>query len=182
MTAITTASDVERWRLAYAQVRGRLLAERGDRPYWLGRLADSALATATAVAALAMATSSAGSRPDAVAAGLTWLAQDQNDDGGWGDSPESPSNPTASILVVSAMRLAGQKPNDAAWSYIRQQGGAKAMLARYGDDRTFSAPILTVAALAGLADWSDVPTLPMELAALPHWLLRLAGVPVVSYA
>jgi squalene-hopene/tetraprenyl-beta-curcumene cyclase len=59
---------------------------------------------------------------------------------------------------------------------------AEAIGSRYGNDRTFSVPILTVLAVAGLVPWRTVPQLPFELAALPRsWYARI-GLPVVSYA
>lgn len=62
-----------------------------------------------------------------------------------------------------------------------------AITQRYGDDRTFSAPILTMCALAGRLGepgraWAHVPALPFELAALPRSWFRLLGLPTVSYA
>ncbi len=58
---------------------------------------------------------------------------------------------------------------------------------RYGKDRTFSVPILTVLALAGcLGDeqlaWRLVPQLPFELAACPQAWFKWLRLPVVSYA
>ena len=62
-----------------------------------------------------------------------------------------------------------------------------AIAAIYGEDRTFSVPILTMCALAGclgpLPDaFRGIPALPFELAALPQRLFRYLGLPVVSYA
>ena len=64
---------------------------------------------------------------------------------------------------------------------------AAAVIARYGKDRTFSAPILSMAALAGRLgpapdSWQHVAALPFELAALPHRWLKWLRLPVVSYA
>src|SRR5262249_21679719 len=62
---------------------------------------------------------------------------------------------------------------------------ADAIIRSYGDDRTFSVPILTVLALAGKlgADgWRFVIQLPFELAALPQRWFHALGLPVVSYA
>jgi len=66
--------------------------------------------------------------------------------------------------------------------YLSSHGGLEAVRQRYGEDRTFVAPILTNAAMAGLVDWSEVPALPFELACLPHSWLPKVGLPVVSYA
>lgn len=62
-----------------------------------------------------------------------------------------------------------------------------AIIARYGKDRTFSVPILTMCALAGRlgegkAAWRKVIQLPFELAALPQKLFATLRLPVVSYA
>ncbi len=174
------APTVERWRRACQTAQDTLQAQRGDRPYWLGRLSDSALAAATAVSALSVADRDSHRRP--IDAGLGWLADHRNDDGGWGDSPDSPSNPSCTALVLAAMRLAGADDDSLGRAYLDSTGGMAAIEGRYGADRTFSVPILTNAALAGMVDWSDVPTLPLELAALPRWTFRLGPMPVVSYA
>lgn len=64
---------------------------------------------------------------------------------------------------------------------------ADTIAARYGKDRTFSVPILTMCALAGrLGDrksaWRLITQLPFELAALPQSWFRFILLPVVSYA
>jgi squalene-hopene/tetraprenyl-beta-curcumene cyclase len=63
----------------------------------------------------------------------------------------------------------------------------QAILSRYGADQTFSAPILTMLAVAGKLGpapeaWRRVPQLPFELAACPHRWFRWMRLPVVSYA
>ena len=63
----------------------------------------------------------------------------------------------------------------------------RAIIARYGKDRTFSVPILTMCALAGRLGtgsdaWRGVIPLPFELAALPQNLFAALRLPVVSYA
>jgi squalene-hopene/tetraprenyl-beta-curcumene cyclase len=64
---------------------------------------------------------------------------------------------------------------------------AEAISRRYGRDRTFSVPILTMCALAGRLGpgqeaWRLVRPLPFELAACPHRLFAALRLPVVSYA
>jgi len=64
---------------------------------------------------------------------------------------------------------------------------ARAIIARYGKDRTFSVPILTMCALAGRLGsgreaWKHVIPLPFELAACPHSWFAALRLPVVSYA
>ena len=166
--------------------------------HWQGALSSSALATAVAVAALARQ-DAAGHRR-LIDAGVQWLAQHANADGGWGDTPDSISNLSTTLLCWSALACAGQ--DDAAlraaadraeaWlaghaDSVSPQALARAVLSHYGSDRTFSAPILTLAALAGRlgpADgaWQLVPQLPFELALFPPRLFKWLGLPVVSYA
>ena len=67
-------------------------------------------------------------------------------------------------------------------NYIAEAGGVAAMIKRYGKDRTFSVPILTHCALAGIVDWKDVIPLPFELACVPHRFYAAVRMPVVSYA
>lgn len=181
--------------LALAQARERLLAARGPDGIWRGYLSSSALSTAVAVFAL--------SRMDAeayrtqVTRGLRWLASHANADGGWGDTPDSPSNLSTTLLVWSALNVAGtgELPVvvvSAAEAWIARRAGgvepdaiARAVLEAYGNDRTFSAPILTVCALAGRlgdAPWRHVPQLPFELSVLPHGVFRFLRLSVVSYA
>jgi squalene-hopene/tetraprenyl-beta-curcumene cyclase len=62
---------------------------------------------------------------------------------------------------------------------------AKAVVSRYGKDKTFSVPILMLCALCGTLGekpWKHVIALPFELAALPRTWFGAIGLPVVSYA
>jgi squalene-hopene/tetraprenyl-beta-curcumene cyclase len=173
----------ERLREVLEFAERRLLADRADRAHWTGELAPSALSTATAVAALALHDRDA--RGERLGRGLNWLAATQNTDGGWGDTPESRSNISTSWLVYAAFRIAAS--SDAPClarckSYLEEHGGPDAVIARYGRDRTFSAPILSMLATAGLCEWRDCPALPFWMAALPRsWFPRI-GLRVVSYA
>lgn len=165
----------------------RLLDSRAGQPHWTGELSSSALSTATASVALSLA---GGSQP-LVDAGLRWLEQTQNPDGGWGDTDRSATNISTTALCWAAFVIAARPspavPRCERW--LQQAAGslqpatlAPAIASRYGDDHTFSVPILTVLAIAGLVPWSLVPQLPFELAALPRTLFRRLGLPVVSYA
>jgi squalene-hopene/tetraprenyl-beta-curcumene cyclase len=176
--------------------RQQLLASRGPEGHWTGELSPSALSTATAVWALAMV--SAAAYAASIRRGLDWLARHQNEDGGWGDTTLSPSNISTTLLVWSALAASDGRTETharaaaAAETWIARHAGslepepvAAAVHRRYGRDRTFSAPILTMAAMAGRLGpdaWRLVAPLPFELAACPHrWLKRLR-LPVVSYA
>jgi squalene-hopene/tetraprenyl-beta-curcumene cyclase len=173
----------------------RLLAERAPAGHWEGRLSSSALSTAVAVAALALADETAHAA--AIREGIAWIAGHANADGGWGDTADSPSNLSTTLLAAAALHRAGTSAAAAdarrrAMGWVgRAAGGTdpaavSAAIARaYGDDRTFAVPILAFCAAAGLWDddaWRHVPPLPFELAALPHAWFRHLRLPVVSYA
>ena len=180
----------ERIRSALRIAVDRLLAERGPDGCWRGRLSSSALATATAVSALAVADRERCAT--LIRAGAAWLAANQNPDGGWGDTPDSPSNLATTMLAVAALTLCGNADNvgplTRADRYVTAHAGAtaderaEAIAAYYGRDRTFAVPILTNCALAGLVPWDDIPRLPFELAVFPHRLYRFLRLHVVSYA
>ncbi len=186
--------------------KARLLELRQPGLGWKGELASSALATAVAVFALALArrkgarAASVGQVPaHLVPRGLDWLATHQNSDGGWGDTPDSPSNVSTAALAWSALSVAGEgsrysETEQRAEDWLaRAAGGLEpeqlvdVVSRRYGNDRTFSAPILTLCALAGRLGrgrvaWQWVKPLPFELAAFPQSWFRWLRFPVVSYA
>ena len=181
----------------------RLLAEQSEQRTWSGELSTSALSTATATMALHLYVQSgrAGDRADElgslVRSGFRGLVDHQNDDGGWGDTTRSFSNISTTMLAHATLTAVAAAGPDrevdrevdrlsevlaGSESYIERAGGGDAVLARYGTDRTFSVPILTHCALAGLVDWRRVIALPFELAALPPGFYKAVRLPVVSYA
>lgn len=186
--------DPERLHRAYATARDALIRERVAEGYWVGELSSSALSTATAVSALAVVAGSAEGASQGrdaldrlILAGAGWLAGRQNADGGWGDTDKSVSNISTTMLACAALQLAGagRKDDDAlarGQRYVEREGGVPAIRRRYGKDKTFSVPILTNAALAGMVDWSEVAPLPFELACLPQGIWGVVRLPVVSYA
>ena len=250
--------DRERLQRALAQARAALLAERGPHGHWEGELSSSALSTATAVTALELwrrnakpadqspagaGPSATGDLQSAITAGLQWLAEHQNADGGWGDTTLSFSNISTTALCWAAFgavpeaeqrwpeavrRAEGwlaekcsvtsnqcSDPNTSGnpaptenWKQNTERSTPpsrpdgkpqnpnpkletsqliSAIIARYGKDRTFSVPILTMCALAGRlgegkAAWQKVIQLPFELAALPQNFFATLKLPVVSYA
>jgi len=125
--------------------------------------------------------------PKLINGGLAWLADHQNDDGGWGDTVKSLSNISTTMLAhavfhatESTERYSAQVQK--AKEYIDDVGGVQAVIERYGKDKTFSIPILTHCALAGLIEWDEITALPFELACLPANFYKTVKLPVVSYA
>ena len=95
--------DEERLNRTIVTLRERLLAARNDQGHWVGHLSSSALSTATAAFALAQVD---GARHRTwIERGLHWLCENQNTDGGWGDTIESPSNLSTTLLCYSAMSV-----------------------------------------------------------------------------
>ncbi|HSQ56241.1 MAG TPA: prenyltransferase/squalene oxidase repeat-containing protein, partial [Gemmata sp.] len=181
----------DRLRAAYLTARDALLAERVPAGHWVGELSTSALSTATAVMALHLV--NPFEHRERIDAGMKWLADHQNDDGGWGDTVKSFSNISTTMLCRAAFRLTGAEKEypevvDRVEDWLTSKAGklpvrrAEAIRQRYGKDHTFSVPILMTCAIAGLVPWDEVPRLPFEAAALPQSWYRFAKMPVVSYA
>jgi squalene-hopene/tetraprenyl-beta-curcumene cyclase len=183
-----------------ARLIDKLLLSRTPAGFWQGQLSSSALATATAAFALAMVDKA--KYQTLISKGLDWLGENQNPDGGWGDTVRSISNISTTLLCWSALAISdsatgGHRYRESitkAESLLTRFAGSlePAVLAdsvnkQYGEDRTFSAPILTMCALAGrLGDtkeaWRLIKALPFELAICPHQLFKWLRLPVVSYA
>jgi len=175
--------------------------------HWVGELSTSALATATAIMALeqmrrqyvAIGREVPAEWLTLIRGGVEWLIVHQNADGGWGDTVKSLSNISTTMLCRATLKAVesgelrmgnseDMTPHssvptlDSAAGYIDCAGGVSAVIARYGKDRTFSVPILTHCALAGLVDWAEVISLPFELACIPAKFYAAVRLPVVSYA
>lgn len=174
---------------AIANTQAHLLSLRNEKGHWEGELSSSALSTATAIVALKLV--DAAKHAGFIEKGAAWLRQHQNADGGWGDTTISKSNLSTTLLCWSALHLVGTSSPAAEQWIIARTGTldpkdiAKAVIARYGKDKTFSVPILMLCSLCGtLGDkpWRHVIALPFELAALPRTWFGAIGLPVVSYA
>ncbi|MEM9480926.1 MAG: prenyltransferase/squalene oxidase repeat-containing protein [Verrucomicrobiota bacterium] len=199
-----------------------LLSERIEAGHWRGELSSSALSTATAVIALHSSTgfqpvaesskedrtkfdennssNSASKQPQAhtlCQSGLQWLAKNQNEDGGWGDTTRSFSNISTTLLCWSAFGTTNTDEEfpetvTKAKAWIENHVGslapkaiAKKVVARYGKDKTFSVPILMACCIGerlGDNGWKLIPSLPFELAAFPRTWFAALRLPVVSYA
>ncbi len=206
---MTDTLTPERIRAAYQIAVDVLVECKNTDGFWEGALSSSALSTATAVSALALAGVEGDAR--AIEEGVFWLARTQNEDGGWGDTTDSPSNLAATLLATAALNLAGSRiqsrkresakarkdpdrtcedhtqsePLGRAEAYIRSHAGgsiAHGIRHAYGADRTFAVPILVNCALAGMVSWDTVPPLPFELAAFPREWYKALRLHVVSYA
>ena len=157
-----------RVRAALERTTKELFGARTADGHWEGEISSSALSTATAVIALAVAQreSQPQSPPsNPISNGLDWLAKKVNADGGWGDTIHSLSNISTTALCWAAF---GAVPDaderyqnivNRAEQWLDQKSGqhsspldpshsslVTAIVARYGKDRTFSAPILTACA------------------------------------
>jgi squalene-hopene/tetraprenyl-beta-curcumene cyclase len=165
--------------------------------HWEGHLSSSALSTATACFALESLPPEVAppQSSELIRAGHRWLLEHQNTDGGWGDTVLSHSNLSTTVLCWAALAKAGDTAVPVvcrAEGWIRKAAGtldpgplSEAIAGRYGKDRTFSVPILTMCALAGRLGpdgWRHVPALPFELAVCPRAWFRRLQLPVVSYA
>lgn len=193
--------DTDRLQNALQIAAGELLSARNDQGYWTGELSSSALSTATAVVALSIYGRELPSEifKSKIQRGIEWLARHANPDGGWGDTTKSLSNISTTALCWAAFGVMEDAPKRqevvrGAEEWLSRAVGnlspaslARALVERYGNDRTFSAPILTMCALSGRlghgADaWEHVLQLPFELAAFPRRWFAALKMPVVSYA
>ena len=175
-----------------AEVERRLLDMRRPNGHWVGELSSSALAVATAVTALQFYRDASGDDPDEQLArhmhfGVRGLVEQQNADGGFGDTALSHSNISTTMLAIAALHACRQADHyaleiEAAERYVDDQGGIPGLRARYGNDKTFAVPILAHCAMAGIVPWKEVSALPFEAACVPQRFYHLLQLPVVSYA
>jgi squalene-hopene/tetraprenyl-beta-curcumene cyclase len=189
------STEIPGLEAALRNARTALLRERVDAGYWEGELSPSALSTATAVFALHHASPEA--HAGLIERGALWLVTHQNGDGGWGDTVDSVSNLSTTLLGWAALRsVQPGGPGEArARDWVEREVGdlgpyfiVQAVENRYGKDRTFAVPILMMCALGGLLGededraWAWVRQLPLELAAFPRAWFGALRLPVVSYA
>lgn len=177
-----------------ANARRHLLSLRNEDGHWTGELSTSALSTATAIVALGSVDEKRYAFQ--IKAACLWLCENQNSDGGWGDTVRSYSNISTTLLCWSALKRFGWEGANVsvrrAGFWISDYVGslspaliAETVKARYGKDRTFSVPILMLCAICGTLGrdgWRWVLPLPFELAAFPRRWFAAMRLPVVSYA
>ena len=153
-----------------------LISQLNNKGYWEGELSSSALSTATAI--FALYTYNPTDNILEIKRGLKWLDDNINDDGGYGDTPDSYSNLTTTIIVWSLFGLIDNDFYDCkninkqtekylakhiySMNYPAPRGGEfnplvglkpddiiSTILNHYGNDRTFAVPILVVCAISG---------------------------------
>lgn len=175
---------------------GRLKQEQNTEGFWSGRLSSSALSTATAIVALKIN----GNNTDTklIQSGFNWLCSNINSDGGFGDTPQSESNVSTSLLCYAAVFYCRYPDNNGTEilksieTYLETKNITfdsdsitSSILKFYGKDYTFSVPILSMLTLCGvLTDeaFNHIPRLPFELSLLPSSYYRFFNLQVVSYA
>ncbi|MCL2688621.1 MAG: squalene--hopene cyclase [Chitinispirillia bacterium] len=176
------------------KLREYLLSRRSADGYFEGRLSDSAVSTAVACAALE--TADAHKYANEINRAKHWLISNRNDDGLYGDSPESPSNLTASFLAYAALNRNDEYQHELKdlrlWllNYFGDFSFAsvkRGFLKEYGQDLTFSVPILAMATAAKFFEneneaWRKMPKFPFEAVVIPENFFKYMNLPVVSYA
>ena len=180
----------------YNNLVGLLKSERNDAGFWSGRLSSSALGTAVAVVALKI--NGDISDNNLIINGFDWLLDHIYTDGGFGDTPESKSNVSTSLLCYAAISYCGEGSehskkallsidNFLALQNIDLTKGdvTSSVLKFYGNDFTFSVPILSMLIICGVLDEkasTKIPQLPFEFTLFPATWYSLFNLRVVSYA
>ena len=173
-----------------------LRSEMNPNGYWEGRLSSSALGVAVSVTAFHFYDEEGLGRE--IENGVMWLVHNANSDGGFGDTPESQSNISTSLLCLAALHVNRDRFAFSAGTYtklvsylsrnkidITSEQMARNVLDYYQTDYTFSVPILAMCALCGISGsnaFKKVPQLPFELSLLPRSFYRFLKLNVVSYA
>jgi squalene-hopene/tetraprenyl-beta-curcumene cyclase len=179
-----------------ANTQSHLLEQRHAGGFWTGRLSSSALATATAVFALGSV--NRRTYHNLIEGGLHWLKDNQNADGGWGDTIKSHSNLTTTLLSLSAFSV-----SDGSFTYNKAIAKAEAWIEHHvgsrdpkavalavdkacAHDKHASTPVLMMCAMARRLGprntrWQHVKPLPFERAALPKQLVKWLRLPRASH-
>jgi len=168
-------------------LHNELFNRRSEDGLWTGFLSSSAISTSISVFALFMHDKE--KHQIIIQKGIQWLKSTMLTNGSWGDTPESPSNITATLLCYATLTATGEVPKKTKQYIYKQFNGLadqyiiNGVLNYYGKDLTFSVPILVMCALAGvISSWKKIPQLPFEISVLPQKLFKFFRLPVVSYA
>lgn len=173
-----------------------LIKEKNCDGFWTGHLSSSALATAVAIVSFKI--QGLPVSEGRIESGLTWLLDHINKDGGYGDTPESSSNVSTSILCYAAIsycqtnKIPGKSALTGIEGYLATQhihfnsGNITASILKYyGKDYTFSVPILSMLVICEVLDEkaiAGIPQLPFEFTLFPASWYSLFNMQVVSYA
>ncbi|MCT2590205.1 hypothetical protein LHJ74_09815 [Streptomyces sp. N2-109] len=102
---VTPGAEGEKWLLGQQCADGSFAAYRADPGEKCGKQTPADInATAAAVQALA----ALGGHSKAVEKSVSWLESVQNEDGGWGYNPGSPSDANSVSIVIGAFAAVGQ--------------------------------------------------------------------------
>jgi len=180
----------------YNELVQLLRSERNEAGFWCGKLSSSALATAVSIVALKI--NDENNDKTLIVSGLEWIISHQNEDGGFGDTPTGRSNVSTTLLSYAALSYCGLENRNAKKAleeikkYLSQQNiilGSEditsSILSFYGNDFTFSVPILSMLVICGLLDNNvskKIPQLPFELTLFPARWYSFFNLRVVSYA
>ncbi len=175
---------------------GIMPSSLNEQGFWDGELSSSALATAVSVVALKLG--NANLCHDPFSRGMHWLAANINPDGGFGDTPDSVSNVSTTLLCYAAFRMCSPGDTETASilshmeHYLLGQGVdigstkiVSSILSYYGKDYTFSVPILSMLVVCKVLEEKalrEIPQLPFEFTLLPLPFYRFFNLQVVSYA
>jgi squalene cyclase len=177
----------------YCQI---LKNEMNSQGFWSGRLSSSALAGSVSIVTFKL--NGKNKHDEAIKAGLAWLYSNINTDGGFGDSPESESNVSTTLLCYAAISFCKNEAENsikilaAIETYLKNQQIslesekiASSILNFYGKDMTFSVPILSMLSICKLLNnngLKKIPQLPFEFSLLPNNFYQFFNLQVVSYA
>lgn len=181
---------IDKYKIASKNAKETLFSEMNEEGFWRGELSSSPVSTA--VACIALHFYDKELYADKISLGLGYLAKSSLN-GGFADALGAKPNPTATILSLCAFNLYSKKYAkniEQTKAYLgdgwQEPKSIKASILKiYGDDLTFSAPILAVCAAVGLLGdnaWNLVPKLPYQLAIIPKKFFALLKLPMVSYA
>ncbi|MFI9149319.1 prenyltransferase/squalene oxidase repeat-containing protein [Streptomyces sp. NPDC053367] len=108
---VDPADEAVDWLAGQSCANGAFAAFRPDpaRPCDARTMVDT---NSTAVAVQALAAT--GGHEDVPRKAVAWLKSVQNQDGGWGYTPGSPSDANSTSVVVGALAAAGQQPGEVA--------------------------------------------------------------------
>lgn len=179
----------------YHELQDLLTAGMNPQGYWTGKLATSALSTSVAIVALKTANDPADKKR--IHAGYNWLCKNINTDGGFGDTTDSVSNVSTTLLCYAAIACCQSNENSLPCltemeKWLAGNGISldadtviSSILQFYGKDYTFSIPILSMLTLCQVIPFTSlhkIPALPFELTLLPASWYRFFNLRVVSYA